>query len=129
MRISDWSSDVCSSDLQPELIQTIGQRDGGDAPALLGAENLVDAADIGNSGNQIGVGNQKRRGELIGFGLRFPTLRPAVAMEDQVREFLRCIEPAEFRRLEGVPKNEGMDSGAKGVIRHAESRERGDREG
>src|SRR3546814_18059340 len=97
MRISDWSSDVCSSDL-----------DGGDAPALLGAENLVDAADIGNSGNQIGVGHQKRRGELIGFGLRFPPLRSAVAMEDQVREFMRCIEPAAFRRLEGVQKNEGL---------------------
>src|SRR3546814_4739421 len=71
---------------QPELIQTIGQRDGGDAPALLGAENLVDAADIGNSGNQIGVGHQKRRGELIGFGLRFPPLRSAVRSEEHTSE-------------------------------------------
>src|SRR3546814_9073338 len=52
--------------------------------------------------------SQKRRGELIGFGLRFPPLRSAVAMEDQVREFMRCIEPAAFRRLEGVQKNEGL---------------------
>src|SRR3546814_10638519 len=29
-------------------------------------------------------------------------------MEDQVREFMRCIEPAAFRRIEGVQKNEGL---------------------
>src|SRR3546814_15098274 len=36
MRISDWSSDVCSSDLPEQLVRYAGERDGHDPPRLSG---------------------------------------------------------------------------------------------
>src|SRR3546814_13066494 len=41
MRISDWSSDVCSSDLKPTLVPDVSQRDIEIAYSFTGAELLL----------------------------------------------------------------------------------------
>src|SRR3546814_19579266 len=78
MRISDWSSDVCSSDLPGRAEQQLG-----DADILRAVDRfLVDHRDRrrdliehqrrarAGDGDAIGVGRDRKRGRVLGKGLR-----------------------------------------------------------
>src|SRR3546814_8379631 len=64
MRISDWSSDVCSSDLPEQLVRYAGERDGHDPPRLSGqAESNKRGDEPGN-----GPAYSRRQPRQLGEG-------------------------------------------------------------
>src|SRR3546814_2693782 len=88
MRISDWSSDVCSSDL--------AQGDAGTAPSRTNLDNLKQTSAIGTATARM-IGD---RNYLVTAGAILPcTLQPA--MDSTVPGYATCIIPRDVYSANG----------------------------
>src|SRR3546814_3012680 len=107
MRISDWSSDVCSSDLEPGLHPRNGRS--GRALALRRALRMDDAAPCGH---QIARARMDRRigAEAVAMVDRaFEEIGQSRQVDMRVRAHVHALPDVEMRGAELVDEDEGAD--------------------
>src|SRR3546814_12440834 len=105
MRISDWSSDVCSSDLPRSSARTASPGASSARPQSPASNSLVDVDRLANNGltNSIHQGKNQGPGDALGLGLLQNIVgialpgHPTAARSEERRVGTECVSQCRYR--------------------------------